>query len=447
MKDQFLLPDHSNRDALRQIGYAFVDLIIDRVLAQQGGDFVAKTADFLLNVPELGNSLAEILSVLQKDILPRTINLHHQGYMGHMDSVPLAITIWADALISAINNNMLSKELSPIFTELEGKLLNWFGQQFGLPAACFGTLTAGGSLANITALFLARNHHDRSICQRGNQKPLYAFVSEAAHTSFDKAMNVLGLGKNHLIKIPTNYRGEILVDCLESEIEKVVGEGGIPFVIIAVAGTTVTGAIDSIHDLADIAKKYNCWFHVDCAYGGAVIFSQTWRHLLRGTDRADSITFNPQKWLGIARTCAMLLVRNRETLETAFAQDLPYMNDHDLNFGNLTLQGTRRTDILKLWLALQTMGRKGWESYIDRSFVLRQEFCQIIDRSPRVRLALEPTLNIVCFDSTDPQTTNRELQQELQQKQQYWFSLPQWQGKELLKAVLLHPYPNLTDIL
>lgn len=447
MKDQFLLPDGSNREALRQMGYAFVDLIVDSILAQQGGDFVAQEPNFCLQIPGKSNSLQEILLAIQTQVLPATVNLHHQGYMGHMDSVPLAITIWADALIAAINNNMLSAELAPIFTDMEVKLLHWFGKQFGMPPTCFGTLTAGGSLANITALFLARNHCDRSIISQGNTKPLYAFASAAAHTSFDKAMNVLGLGKNHLIKIPTNYRGEILVDRLEMAIKNVIKKGGIPFAIIAVAGTTVTGAIDPLWDLANLAQQYNCWFHVDCAYGGAVIFSHKWRHLLAGTDRADSITFNPQKWLGVARTCAMLLVKNREILETAFAQDLPYMNCHNLNLGNLTLQGTRRTDILKLWLALQGMGLQGWAEYIDRSFALTQEFCQIIHRSPLVQLALEPTLNIVCFDSTDPHTSNRELQQKLQKQRQYWFSLPQWQGKELLKAVLLHPYPRLTDIL
>lgn len=445
MEDQFLLPNGANKEQLRQMGYAFVDLIIDRVLTKQT-EFTTKTT-LNYTIPQNGKDLREIIKTIEAEILPGTINFHHPGYMGHMDSVPAAITIWADALTSAVNNNMLSYELSPVFTELEAALLVWFGKKFGLSSNCFGTLTAGGSLANITALLLARNHQDQRILREGVKKNLFAFVSEAAHTSFDKAMNVLGLGKEQLIKIPTNYRGEILIDPLQDAIKQVKQKEGIPFIIIAVAGTTITGAIDPIGVLAEIAKANNCWFHIDCAYGGGVIFSERWNYLLKGTDRADSITFNPQKWLGIARTCAMLLVKDRQLLETGFDQHLPYMSSHALNFGNLTLQGTRRTDILKLWLALQALGLSGIETYIDRSMSFTQEFCQIIERSSVVRLSLEPTLNIICLESKDPNQTNRELQKKLQIKDQYWFSLPTWKGREILKAVILHPYPKLTDIL
>lgn len=260
-------------------------------------------------------------------------------------------------------------------------------------------------------------------------------------------MNVIGLGKDQLIKIPTNPKGEILIDRLQAAIKRVKQNKGIPFMIVAVAGTTITGAIDPIGDLAQIAQDNNCWFHVDCAYGGAVIFSERWKHLLKDTDRADSITFNPQKWLGVARTCAMLLVKDRQVLEAGFDQHLPYMSFHDLNFGNLTLQGTRRTDILKLWLALQALGLSGIADYIDRSMAFTAEFCQMIDRSVYARIAVEPTLNIVCLESKDPKITNKQLQEKLQKNNQYWLSLPQWQGREILKAVILHPYPKLTDIL
>ena len=447
MKDQFFSPEGTNKEQLRQMGYAFVDLIIDRVLANQTGEFTQGLFSFSLDIPKTGRGLTDILQKTADFILPNAMNLHHAGYMGHMDSVPFAITIWADALTAAINNNMLSYELSPIFTELEARLLTWFGQQFGLPSSCFGTLTAGGSLANMTALLLARHYQDRSVIHKGNSKPLYAFVSDAAHTSFDKAMNVLGLGKDYLIKIPTNQRGEMLIDRLAEKVKQVKEKGGIPFVVVAVAGTTVTGAIDPIGEIAAIAKEHDCWFHVDCAYGGAVIFSERWKHLLKDIDRADSLTFNPQKWLGIARTCAMLLVKDRQMLESAFDEHLPYMSSHHLNYGNLTLQGTRRTDILKLWLALQAVGLQGLAEYIDRSMAFTQQFCAMVNRSKTVRLALKPTLNIVCLETKDPHLTNRQLQEKLQKANQYWFSLPTWQGREILKAVLLHPYPRLTDIL
>lgn len=112
MEDQFLLPNGANRDAIRQMGYAFVDLIVDQVLAKQAGEFSQKFTSLPLTIPQTGRHWQDILQTIENKILPNTINLHHRGYMGHMDSVPLAITVWADALIAAINNNMLSYELS-----------------------------------------------------------------------------------------------------------------------------------------------------------------------------------------------------------------------------------------------------------------------------------------------------------------------------------------------
>ena len=440
LDSHFLNPDRSNLEDMRKLGYAFVDLIVDSVLDTQNQPFVKDESAFDIFIPEQGQELTELLSEVRSQILPRTVNFQNPRYMGHMDSVPTAITIWADALVSAINNNMLSYELAPIFTEMEAQLMQWFGNLFGMGTDCFGTLTAGGSLANISSLLLARNWKKPQTKTLGNSSNLVAFVSDAAHTSFEKAMNAIGVGKENLVRVPTNYRGEIILEELESAIQKTLREGKQPFFVAAIAGTTVTGAVDNIQSVGEIAKRYDCWFHVDAAYGGAGIFTPKLKPLCQGCELADSMTFNPQKWLWVARTCAMLIVKDKQHLVDGFDSELPYMDDRTLNFGNLNLQGTRRTDSLKLWMALKAMGTSGCRYLVERSLDLSDNLRQWVDDSPELELVCEPTLNIICLKSSDPNLSNAILRQQWIDEGKLWLSLPLWKGDRILKAVVLHPY-------
>ncbi|MCX5935299.1 MAG: aminotransferase class V-fold PLP-dependent enzyme [Pseudanabaena sp. LacPavin_0818_WC45_MAG_42_6] len=442
LDSHFLNPDRSNLEDIRKLGYAFVDLIVDSVLDTQNQPFVKDESAFDILIPDQGQELSELLSEVRSQILPRTVNFQNPRYMGHMDSVPTAITIWADALVSAINNNMLSYELAPVFTEMEAQLMQWFGNLFGMGTNCFGTLTAGGSLANISGLLLARNWKLPQSKRLGGSGNLVAFVSDAAHTSFEKAMNVIGVGKENLVRVSTNYRGEIILEELESAIQKSIQEGKKPFFVAAIAGTTVTGAIDPIQSVGEIAKRYDCWFHIDAAYGGAGIFTPKLQPLFQGCELADSMTFNPQKWLWVARTCAMLIVKDKQHLVDGFDGELPYMDAHTLNFGNLNLQGTRRTDSLKLWMALKAMGISGCRYLVERSLDLSNHLCQWVEESPELDLVCEPTLNIICIKSNDPQLSSTALRQQWIDEGKLWLSLPLWKGDRILKAVVLHPYAS-----
>ncbi len=440
LDSHFLNPDRSNIEEIRRLGYTFVDLIVDSVLDTQNQAFVQDASSFKIDIPEHGDKLSNLLAEVRSQILPRTVNFQNPRYMGHMDSVPTVITIWADALVSAINNNMLSYELSPVFTQIEAQLMQWFGNLFGMGTDCFGTLTAGGSLANISALLLARNWKQPPSKRLGVSNNLVAFVSEAAHTSFEKAMNVIGVGKENLVRVLTNHRGEIILEELESAIEKTIREGKQPFFVAAIAGTTVTGAVDAIQAVGKIAKRYDCWFHIDAAYGGAGIFTPKLQSLFQGCELADSMTFNPQKWLWVARTCAMLLVKDKQYLIDGFDGELPYMDDRALNFGNLNLQGTRRTDSLKLWMALKVMGVSGCRYLVERSLDLSENLQQWVDDSTDLELVCKPTLNIVCLKSSDLKLSSMALRQQWIDEGKLWLSLPLWKGERILKAVVLHPY-------
>jgi glutamate/tyrosine decarboxylase-like PLP-dependent enzyme len=399
---------------------------------------------------------SELLGMVQQ-VMTQSMNPAHPRCLGHMDPMPATASMIGDWVVAALNNNMLSVEMSPIFSQLEPLLMTEIARLFGLGDRAGGLLVSGGSLANLQALAMARN--TRLACAQvglaGLAKRPVFFVSAVAHTSIKKAAMLLGLGQEAAIAIPTNAYSQMDVTALEAALDVAYQAGHHPFALVGTAGTTVTGNIDPLPTLAAIAQAHNLWFHVDAAYGGALIFSNTHRDRLRGIEEADSVTFNPQKWMYVSKTCASVLFRDFSLLRQHFQVAAPYMNQGDqwVNLGELTVQGTRHVDVLKLWLSLQHLGKQGYRELIDNSYGLTEEFVQAIRDRPYLQLASEPEMNLVCFRGT-PDTVspdrwdewNAALQRYLLKEYHAFISLPTYQGHAWLKAVLLNPYTTSEDI-
>jgi len=242
---------------------------------------------------------------------------------------------------------------------------------------------------------------------------------------------------------------------LDAAIAQVQAAGQAPFAIVATAGTTVTGNIDPIAEMAAIARRHSLWFHVDASYGGALAFSPQHQHLLQGIELADSITFNPQKWLYVTKTCAMTLFRNASGWQDNFRIGAPYMGEEDdtINLGEVSLQGTRHGDVLKLWMTLQHLGKAGCAEIIEQNFAIADVFLQAVRDRPYLKLATEPEMNIICFrgepDGFAPvqwDRWNSELHHHLLAQAQTFLSLPQYQNQRWLKAVLLNPFTQPEQI-
>jgi glutamate/tyrosine decarboxylase-like PLP-dependent enzyme len=374
-----------------------------------------------------------------------------------MDTMPTTVSVLGDLVASAVNNNLLSVEMSPVFSELEVELTETIADEFGLGPGAGGVLTSGGSLANLHALAVARNHA-LDVQEGGlagvDREPVL-FASEVAHTSLDKAAMMLGLGTDAVVAVETDADSRLKPSALKRAVERAERDGYTPFCVVATAGTTTTGNVDPLSAVSVIAAEHDLWLHVDAAYGGALIFSEAERGRLDGVEAADSVTFNPQKWCYVAKTCAMALFADRDVLQEAFRVSAPYMRGDDAvpNLGELSVQGTRRAAVLKLWLTFQHLGREGLRQLIDESYRLTAVLHDHVAEHDALEVASEPETNIVCFRAApdwcppaERDALNERLQRRLLSEHDVFVSLPTYRDARWLRIVLLNPFTNETTL-
>ncbi|MGP1375437.1 MAG: pyridoxal phosphate-dependent decarboxylase family protein [Almyronema sp.] len=452
-KTAFIDPTGANRAEVEALLHQVTTILVDFLAnAAQQSPLPDVSTTLAATIPQSALPESALLSAVQV-LLSNSMNPAHPGYMGHMDPMPTVASIMGDLLAAGINNNMLSVEMSPVLSRLEPQLLREIAARFKLGEQAGGLLLSGGSLANLQALAVARNVKlhtlGKGLSQRSQQPVLFA--SELAHTSIQKAAMLLGLGTEAVIAIATNTNAQMSVEALQIAIKQAIAAGQQPFAIVATAGTTVTGNIDPLPQIAAIAQQHQLWFHVDAAYGGALIFSPEHCYRLSGIEQADSVTFNPQKWLYVTKTCVMVLFRQFNLLQSAFRVAAPYMAEDAQwpNLGELSVQGTRHADILKLWLSLQHIGQQGYAHIIQHNYQITAYLVEQLKQLPYLEFASQPEMNIVCFrgvpDWVAPanwDAWNTDLQQQLLRKFEVFVSLPSYRGQRWLKVVLLNPYTD-----
>ncbi|MGA7671093.1 MAG: pyridoxal-dependent decarboxylase [Nitrolancea sp.] len=441
---------------------AEIERLVDRVVSQLL-DFLCDAAQQTpmpsesplpgpIEIPEEPVELDAIMSGLDQ-LVRGSMNTASPGYIGHMDSMPTTLSMLGELVTASLNNNMFTLEMSPAFSRLERRLLQQFGLLFGLGSQSGGVLTGAGGIANLEALTVARNlafdAREQGIVGLDRQPVLFA--SDVAHMSLQKAAMLLGLGTDAVIPVESDANSRMIPGQLRQCILDARAAGQAPFAVVATVGTTTSGNIDPLPEIAQIAQATGLWFHVDAAYGGAAIFSDTERHRLDGIEWADSITFNPQKWLYVTKTCAMALFRDYSVLDRAFRITASYTRAADdfINLGEIGVQGTRHADVLKLWLALQHVGRRGFGDLIDHGFRLASRVAHETEQRPFLELASQPETNIVCLrgcpdwlPSEQWNDWTSDLQQSLLREAVIFVSLPLYRGSRWLRVILLNPFTD-----
>jgi glutamate/tyrosine decarboxylase-like PLP-dependent enzyme len=439
----------------------------ERALVPSGAALPAECWTAGALVPDHPVPDADLLARLEL-LLDGAMNPAHPGYVGHMDPPATTMSLVGDLAAAAVNNNLLSVEMSPAFSRLEWRLCAALAECFGLGDGAGGVMTAGGSLANLLALAVARNQAfaGAAIMAEGlaglPRQPVL-FASELAHTSVRKSAMLLGLGTDAVVPVGVDERGCLDAAALERAVAGAERHGQAPFAVVATAGTTVTGSIDPLDAIADVAARNGLWLHVDAAYGGGLVFSDAERGRLDGIGRADSLTFNPQKWAYVAKTCAMALFRDVAVLERHLRIAAPYMreleDDPDAipNLGELGVQGTRHADVLKLWLTLQQLGRDGLAALVAHGYALARAVVERVHARAYLTLAPEcapePAMNVVCFRGTPAwlpparwDAWNAELQAALVAGGHAFLSLPRHRGARWLRVVLLNPATTVATL-
>lgn len=451
----FISPDGSNRDNIALLLERALEIVVGYASAASsrptlpGIQASIDDSDLIPDKPVGEDAIFNNLS----RALEGSMNAAHPGYIGHMDSLPATMSVVGDLAAAVLNNNMLSVEMSPFASRLEHALLRKFASMFGLGEGSGGVLAGGGTLANLQALALARNVK-LGTAKSGlfdlERRPV-VLASEESHTSVRKAAMLLGLGTEGVVPVATDSRRRMDVRDLRDKLKGEESSGQLPFCVIGTAGTTVTGNMDPLPEIAEIAREHDLWFHVDAVYGGALVFSDRERHRLRGIELADSISFNPQKWLYVTKVCSMLLLRDMGLLRTHFQTLAPYMRDEDEvpNLGEIGVQGTRHVDVLKLWLTLQHLGQSGFDALIAGAYSLTEKIMQKVWERPYLEIASEPEMNVVCFRCAPREllpdrwdTLNDRVQTEVLKAENVFLSLPRYRGSLWLRVVLLNPFTD-----
>lgn len=360
-------------------------------------------------MPEHGGDPTRILDEVFGEMVDQGFHVPAANYFGLMNPTPTYMGVLGEALVAALNPQLATLARSQLASKIEVETIRWIGDRVGWPCPFNGTFTSGGNEANFSGLALALaakfpNAMEDGVASIGMQPVAYA--SAEAHHSLDKSAGLLGIGRKSLRRIPVNSALQLDAAKLETFIVEDHSAGRKPFCVVATAGTTSSGIVDDLSAIAELCRRHELWLHVDGAYGGAAIFSDKHRDILRGIEFCDSLTMDPHKWLAMPFAAGVILTRHPQILERAFAVIAPYMpkaaGAQLPDNSRISTQWTRRMNSLKLWLTLRVHGRKAYEEHIDRQMALAHSFAAWLQNSPDFELAAPVTLPIVNFRLRSP---------------------------------------------
>jgi len=346
----------------------------------------------------------------------------HPRFFGYVASPSTAPGVFADLIASTVNANVTSWRSGPAATEIERTVVGWLAEMIGYSdgtSRAHGLLTSGGSMANLTALYIAhRAKSDRNVAHAGlwNRRPMTIYASSEIHMSIPKAADLLGLGRDQVRLVECDEHFRMNVSHLRERIAADQRNGLTPFCVVASGGTVNTGAVDPLGEIADVAREFDLWFHVDGAYGALAAMDDSKRRLFAGLDRADSVSLDPHKWLYVPLDSGCLLFRDEGKARAAFSFDeADYIKVHEQNedeafaFWNYGPELSRRFRALKIWLTLRYYGTQRIAQAISEDNALAGYMGQQVEEAADFELLAVPELSICCFRYIPPSLQGKSL--------------------------------------
>jgi aromatic-L-amino-acid decarboxylase len=332
------------------------------------------------------------------DVLDVSLAQSRPRFFAYIGSSGLEIGVLGDALMASHDVNVAVS--AGAADELESQTIRWVGQFVGFSETARGLLAAGGTISNLTALTAARERAAPGTRQTGlTGRRMALYCSAEAHYSVRRAAEVLGIGGENVRRIPTGADRRMDPDATATAIAADRARGTVPVAVVATGGTTLTGTVDDLDALADVCAEQDVWLHVDGAYGLPAAATQTAGHWFTGLERADSATIDAHKWLGVQKSCSLVLLRRRGPLRAAFGHEERYMlhEEDTANPVDRTLEYSRPFRSLRLWLSLRVHGAAQFRDWIERTLSNAALLAEAVREHPSFELLHEPMLSTVCF--------------------------------------------------
>ena len=435
---------------MRALVEAALDRIVDQIesLPEQplsdtrGGFEVAQSLAEPL--PETGTAVAELFDLFFERALPPTMNTASPGYLAYIPGGGLFHAAVADLIADSMNRYSSIYVNAPALARIEMNVINWFCQIAGYPSEARGTLTSGGSLANWTALVTARRERLPENFLHGT---LYA--SDQAHHSVAKGAILAGFPEGNVREVPTDDLFRLRPDALEALIEEDRRRGLTPFLIVASAGTTNTGAVDPLPELADLAARHGLWLHVDAAYGGFFLLTDEGKRTLRGIERADSIVLDPHKGLFLPYGTGAVLVRDGQALRRAHSVTGDYMpgmqNDPDrVDFSQYSPELSRPFRGLRVWLPFKMHGAGAFREQLEEKLALTRLAADRLRGMEGIEMLAEPQLSLLAFRLAPPgmpeeelDALNQRFRERINARQRVFLTPTRLRGKFALRICVL----------
>jgi glutamate/tyrosine decarboxylase-like PLP-dependent enzyme len=409
-------------ETMRRLGYRIVDLLVERIAgldaepAWRGASRADLESKLRESAPEAAQDFDAILSQLQRDVLAYSARVDHPRFMAFVPGSPTWPGVLADFLTSGHNLFQGTWLGSAGASAVELIVLDWFRDWLGMPPTASGLFLSGGSAATFTALACARE------LRFGSHDPsAVLYLSSESHSSVFRAAHILGFSRDQIRSLKADESARLSLRALHEAVEADLQSGRTPFLIVANAGTTSTGAIDPLPELVEYCRARDMWLHVDAAYGGFAVLTERGKKQLAGLADANSITLDPHKWLYQPFETGCLLVRDVARLERAFRIVPDYLQDaavrapaaeqkdpdpaellREVNFTDRGVQLTRSARALKVWFSMKYFGLTAFRQAIDRTLDLALYAESRIRQSARFELLSPASLGIVCFRRTIP---------------------------------------------
>ena len=376
------------------------------------------------------------------------VQLNHPRYLGLFNPAPSFASQCADRITSSFNPQLAAAATSPAAVAIEAHVIRAMTNRAGLPSQSSGHFTSGGSEANATSVICALTHAEPAFSSQGSRafagQPVF-YISQDSHLAWVKIAHQTGIGRSGARMVPTDGAGRMDILALNAAVQADRRVGAIPFMVVATAGTTNAGVIDPVNESAEFAAREGLWFHVDAAWGGGLLASERYRHLLSGIEKADSVTIDAHKWFATTMGCGMFLTARPLVLTAAFNVFANFMPVHAPAFDPYvnSMQWSRRFLGLRLFFSLASAGWAGHAAHVERGFVLIALLNEELTQRHWSVVNGDEALAVACLLPPPSSRSVREIVASVLRSGIAWVSAASFEGNDVIRVCITNERNNI----